>query len=172
MKKLLFFGLLFGAQALMASEGEGITMDVIIKQIGKFHPLVLHFPAALVPMTFLVIFLSKFIKGQEFWRKTIPYFVYFSTLMAVVASTLGLLLAADMGDLEGMLLNHKHLTLTFTAYMIGFSAFMFFSKPNFEDEPPMSWVIISGLGAALLGAAAHFGGESVHGDLFIILEYL
>jgi uncharacterized membrane protein len=170
MKKLLLL-LLLPATSLMASEG-GITGEVIIEQIGKFHPLALHFPAALTPLALIVALAARFIKGQEFWSRTIPYFMHGATITAIAAATLGLLLSANMGELEGTLAAHKHMALFFTAYMIVYSIVLLVKKYDFTKEVPTLVIIMSGIAAAILGAAAHYGGITTHGDLFIILEYL
>lgn len=169
MKKLLFLLLL--PLAAFASEG-GITSEIIIEQIGKFHPLVLHFPAVLVPLSLIVALTSRFIKGQEFWSRTVPYFVHVGTLTAIVAATLGLMLSANMGELEGTLLSHKHMALFFTGYMIIYSIVLFVKKVDFTQKVPNFVIALSGIGATLLGIAAHYGGITTHGDLFIILDYL
>lgn len=170
MKKLLLL-LLMPFTNLLASEG-GITSEVLIEQIGKFHPLILHFPVALTPLLFVAALASKFIKGQQFWSQTIPYLVHAVTLTSIAAASLGLVLGSTMGELEGDLLFHRNFAILFTLYMIVFSITIFVKKVDFSRETPLFVLIMSGIGATLVGIAGHFGGITTHGELFIILEYL
>lgn len=170
MKKLLLLLLLpFGS--LVASES-GITSAVLIEQIGKFHPLVLHFPVVLAPLSFIVALASKYIKGQQFWSQTIPYLVHATTLTSIAAAFFGLVLGATMGELDGTLLMHRNLAILFTLFMVAFSIMLLIKKADFKNETPRFALIMTGIAAHVVGAAGHYGGITTHGDLFIILQYL
>lgn len=169
--RLLVTVMIVFSASLWASE-EGLTTDIIIEQIGKFHPLVLHFPAVFIPLTLITMLVGNYIPGQEFWRKTVPYFLHGSTIMALAASALGLLLTANMNSLEGTLYYHRLFALILCGWLIIVSLVCLKLKPNFEQKVPVLFIVLAFISANLLGIAAHFGGITTHGELLIIFEYL
>ena len=169
MKKTLFT-ILFASTfstSLLASEGGMINL--LIEQMGKTHPMILHFPIVLI--TFLpIVILATYFPWGKFWGKTVPYFIHLGTITAIAATALGLMLAFNVENIEGTLSLHRTFAILTTLYMVAFSAYVFAKKINFDNEIPKSIFILSSIGTLLISIAAHFGGTTTHGELIILFQ--
>jgi mono/diheme cytochrome c family protein len=137
----------------------------ILADAGKFHFLLLHFPIA-----FLVA-----AAAGELWasgrKQTVPsasvrFCLLSGAATAVVAAALGWCYAAagHGAALPFTLFWHRWLGTGVAAWSVGTALLMEWDVRRGKRQSIGQLAVL--LGAALVGAAAHFGGELVHGSLF------
>jgi uncharacterized membrane protein len=144
-----------------------VEVSLIIEQIGKFHPILVHFPVALICFLPLVLIASNFEFGK-IWRPTIPYFVHLGSLSSIATSFVGYLWMWERETISNQLMWHRNLGFATTAIMVVISVFIFFRKTDFEKERPRIVLLLSLAAIILLHITAHLGGTLVHGEFLIL----
>lgn len=158
------------ANVAAAQTTTGLSPERVVSQLGKFHPLILHFPIVIITLLPLVLLVSRLPRGHS-WIPTIPWFIHLGALSAVVAALLGLAAARDWagGVLTPALLWHRNLTLATTTIMVLLSLYTFLKKPDFSRT--RAAILLASLLATLaLTLGAHLGAEAVHGRTFILFS--
>ena len=153
--------------ALAGTAFSGLDTEHIVAQLGKFHPLVLHFPIVMITAIPLVVTLSYFDFG-EIWRPTIPYLVHAATLTALATLLLGLAAARSYPTLPTELIWHRNLTFVATILLTLLSVYFAYRRPHFSTRLPRLVLAYSLLIFALVAIGAHLGAEAVHGRIFIL----
>jgi uncharacterized membrane protein len=129
--------------------------------------VLLHFPVVLLSLIPLVVGVSLLPFGK-IWKPTIPYFVHLGTLSAIPTALFGYFLIDAKDTISNGLEWHERLGYIVTAFMVIFSLLLLIKKPNFNERAPIWVMALAVLAAGLVTAAAHLGGESVHGSLLVI----
>lgn len=165
---LFLLTLTLSASSAFASEVAVGSLQ-IIPQLGKLHPMVLHFPIVLLMLLPPILVLTQF-KFGAIWRPIVPYFVHLATLTALPTAIVGLLAASTMSALSDGLIYHRNLTLAATAISVVMSLYLVVKRPNFREKAPFALLALSFLTAGILTLGAHFGAETVHGKTFILFD--
>jgi len=137
----------------------------VITFLGKFHPVVVHFPITLILTGFFFVWLGFFYKKELFDQAGI-WITYLAALSAAVAVLLGL--AAGSGAsypdlLTGYFSWHRILGIStgVLSLISAYLAFRFQRKPSSRNG---WWFRISLLlTAALVGITGHFGATLIYG---------
>ena len=86
-----------------------IRLPVWFQSLGRMHPLMLHFPIALLLLALLMEFFRfspKYI-GQEFYQSFTKNLFLFAALMSLITALMGLFLSLEEGYSGDVLDRHK-----------------------------------------------------------------
>ena len=141
------------------------TPSRIVRFAGKFHPISVHFPIALLLSALGAIGLANLVNGPRFLEAA-RVFVLIGAPMAVVATALGWAAGANAGypgELATVLTRHRWLgTATAIAAIVTLIA-----SERYWRQPTMvaRYVFLVALGgtAVLVALSGHFGGTLIHG---------
>lgn len=128
------------------------------------HHLVIHFPIAFATLSGLLA-VYGLVRSSNEWVRAASVLTYLTALVAFVAAASGLLAAGHFveggGDASAVAL-HRNLALGATAVLL--IAAVVSWRASRPGAPPGSRVAggISILGAVVVSAAGHFGGEVLH----------
>ncbi len=165
-----------GTHGLAEQEGHDHATDhaepsSVIGFLGKFHPVVVHFPIALVIIAATFLGLGIVEKFQQFNLLSV-YLVYFAALSALAAATLGLIAGSGASYpslLENYFWWHRSLGIA-SGILTQVSAFLAyrFQKDNSSGRL-WSFRIVLALNAVLVGITGHLGAMLVYGPDYFTL---
>ncbi len=138
------------------------TTDRVLAFGGKFHPVVVHFPIALLMTGTLAECLAML--GWRGGRDAARLCVPLGAIAAIVATVLGLLSASYEGYATPTIGGHRLLGII--ASVLGLAAAIAMPAPHQIKASAGRMLAYRGLlliAAALTGLAGHQGGEIVHG---------
>jgi uncharacterized membrane protein len=106
------------------------------------HPMIVHFPVALITVGFLAEVVSLFFKSEKCLSKTGFYLMVLGALAAIVAWTTGQLFTSEPAQGEIVRVFEKHETgaLTTMILMIIGSAFRIWLVLQKKEETQLKWV--------------------------------
>ncbi|RIW15703.1 cytochrome C [Algoriphagus lacus] len=153
---LLLFFLLFESY---------IHIPLWMQPIGRLHPVMLHFPIALL---LLALFLELFrfkpeFRSQAFFQKFSGNLFLFSILTGLIAAIMGLFLAQEEGYSGQMLNWHK-----WSGAGMVFLASLVYAFRNYPWYPGNIANVGIGVTALSIILAGHFGSNLTHGENFIL----
>ena len=146
----------------------GVAGEGLPRFLGRFHPLVLHFPVALLPLA-LAIELLRF--APEPWRRwcsgSLPILTL-AALFAIATAILGILLAANEGHAGTLIERHRTFGIAvalMTIVALGLRVMMdVFPRRRFFT--PVLLGLLSTT-CVVMVLAAHDGGNMVHGQNYL-----
>lgn len=142
-----------------------IVLPVWFQSLGRMHPLMLHFPIALLLLVLLMEFFrfSPKYKDQKFYQSFTKNLFLFAALTSLITALMGLFLSLEEGYSGEVLDRHKWsgAALVFFASIL----YAFRNRPWYQEKIAR---ISTGLTAVTLILAAHFGAILTHGDDFIL----
>ena len=156
--------LLFCSTTAAGGEPEGLSRA--IQFAGRFHPLAVHFPIALILAAVLAEFLL-FVTGRRGFSEAGHFAVVTGALGAIAAITLGLASAAYAsysGKYADTLALHRGLGIAAGAFAVLAAVLSALSRRE-KASPRLVWVYRGALliAAALVGVAGHLGATLVYG---------
>jgi uncharacterized membrane protein len=143
-----------------------IALPVWLQAFGRMHPLILHFPIALLLLALLMEFFrfGPEYRDLPFYRNFTRYLLLFSVLTALVAALMGLFLSLEEGYAGGEVLAwHK-----WSGSGLVFLASLMYALRNHPKYTEKTARIGAGLTAVALVMAGHFGATLTHGENFIL----
>jgi uncharacterized membrane protein len=117
--------------------------------IGKWHPVILHFPIVLILITVI-----------QYWRKDV-YFDWFlsgTTFFTLLTAITGFLLSLEGGTKGELILKHQWLGVS-----VSFIMAIWFWLDHGKHLKIVSTSIIQGVLIILIVVTGHFGGMVTHG---------
>lgn len=138
-------------------------MDILVALFGRFHPMLVHFPIALLVVATGLRVLARVLKRPALNAGT-PVLVYLAAASAVVSAGAGLALAAGSswhGRAADQLELHRWLTLAGTVIAVA-AALLERARPQKENDVMNTVLLVVSTG--LVAAGAHLGGTLVFGD--------
>ena len=154
------------------ASGEGLPfLRRLLRLIGKFHPLVAHFPIALL-VGAAVAELAWLRTGQDWLTGAVRFCTLFGAAGALFTAALGWADALLFSS-SGTLTAHRWLGTSAALWAIpvvllseqGFRRRR--NSPNAAGEPRLWFQIMLFVGVALVGIAAHFGGSLEYGTDYL-----
>jgi uncharacterized membrane protein len=149
---------------MLIADGEtlGPVASAWIDFLGHLHPVVLHFPLALI-LVGAVAVLWNWLRGEEGVGEFAFHCLWIGAAMGVVASVSGWLFAEHEAGEEGLEL-HRWFAIAATGASVLVAGLATLAR---TDERP-GWVAVTRLGAlltaGLMAFAGHLGGNMVWGE--------
>lgn len=134
--------------------------------IGRFHPLLVHMPIALLLLAFLLEFMTRSKRFADL-RPSVSFVLFLGAVSAVFAVGAGLLLAISGGYGGDELWWHKWLGISVAVTAV---AAYVYKRKSLKTEVIQTRRVYGGLitvSALLLMAASHFGGSLTHGSDYL-----
>ena len=143
-----------------------LSIPVWLQPFGRMHPLMLHFPVALLLLALLMEFFrfGPEYRNLAFYKSFTRYLLLFSVLTALVAALMGVFLSLEEGYAGGGVLDwHKWsgAGLVFLASLL----YAFRNHPSYTQNVAR---VGTGMTAVALVLAGHFGATLTHGENFIL----
>lgn len=135
-----------------------------IRYAGKFHPLLLHLPIALLLLLVPVTLLYKNREKDESMGKAISLLLLYNALIATAAAIGGLLLAAGDSYDAQTLSRHKWLGI---ATAVASHALVYLHK--FFSYSTIAWKSSLAATVVILVFGSHYGGTLTHGEGYLSL---
>ena len=130
-----------------------LYVPILVKWIGHWHPLVLHFPIVLVLITII-----------QYWRKD-EYFSWYlniSTFLTLITATTGFLLSLESGSKSDLILTHQWLGIAVSYVMV-----FWYGLNQRIIQKKILTISIQGVLLFLIVITGHFGGMVTHGQDFL-----
>ncbi|MCQ8104634.1 DUF2231 domain-containing protein [Methylomonas sp. SURF-2] len=128
------------------------------------HPLLVHFPIALL-IVFFLLDLSGTLAGKADWRRAAGWFLYFGALFAGFTVAAGLLAAGSVahgGDVHEIMETHEHLGISVFALSAVLAGWRWLAKGQISGPANTLYLLSAGILAVLLIFTADFGGLMVY----------
>lgn len=140
----------------------------LLRWLGKFHILAIHFPIALLTAAAIAEVWCAWRRMREPWSP-VRFCVLVGTAGALGAAALGWL-HADAGGYGHsslpLLTLHRWIGTTAAVWSLGIAVFS--ERDARHGRRSQAFRVALWNGSALIGMAAHFGGNLVHGEDFFI----
>ncbi len=148
---------------------QGSTLDGVMSAAGRFHPMMVHFPIALLVSAALARCLM--LMGWVKWAgPAVRFCVLIGGISAVVAACLGWLNAGWPGSGESfgeVIFNHRWLGVATAVWGVVLIVMVEMEAGKSSKEISNLTTLGLFLGAGLVGAAGHFGGIMVFGPDYL-----
>lgn len=108
-----------------------------------FHPMVVHFPIALITAGFLADFIFLFFKNEKWLPKAGYYLMIIAAVSAVAAWSTGQLFTSEplQGEIVKVFERHETGGLITMILMVLGSAFRIWLVIKKKEETPLKWVV-------------------------------
>lgn len=129
------------------------------------HPMLVHFPIALVMFGFLADMASLYFKKEAWLSKAGFYLLLFGTLSALAAWLTGIFFTAPMSDSAGDIKSTHALFAWFTlGSLIAASVFRILLQARNRENANLKWVafVFYALAAVFVSITGFFGGSLVY----------
>ncbi|MEO0338579.1 MAG: c-type cytochrome domain-containing protein [Bacteroidota bacterium] len=130
---------------------------------GRFHALIVHLPIGFMLLGGCFYLLSRK-ASWRFLEKTLPLTFLLTSLGALIAVGMGLLLAEEGGYNEQILLRHRIFGLTTT--LLSGILYLHFSGRFWRHKAIANWGL--SIGILLLFITGHLGGQLTHGSDYLL----
>lgn len=161
-------GILFGGNILLLFFllfESYIDIPLWMQTFGRMHPLMLHFPIALLLLALLLEFFRyrPEFKSQTFFQSFSRYLLLFSILTGLVAAIMGLFLSQEEGYSGQTLDWHK-----WTGAAMVFLASLIYAFRNYSWYQEKAAKVGIGITTLSIILTGHFGATLTHGENFIL----
>ena len=129
--------------------------------LGRFHPMVIHFPIAL----FLAAFAAETmfaLTGNELFRSALRFTVWGGALSATLAAPLGWMFAAAGGTEEGWILE-THRWTGIAAVALGLTILWILERTERQGGSRLLLRVALAIQASLIGTVGFLGGSLIYG---------
>jgi uncharacterized membrane protein len=135
-----------------------------IASMGNIHPLVVHFPIALLTVFFVLDLVGTMAKKQQ-WREVASSFLYLGTLAAlftVIAGHIAADTVAHGGNVHAIMEKHEDLGMAILSLATALSAWRLKHKGLLQGYLNGVFLALSALLCVLIVLAADLGGLMVY----------
>ena len=127
--------------------------------IGRFHPMIVHFPVSLVFVALFMEIIAGFKKTINF-KTAVKLLIVISAVSSVIAVITGLLLSGS-GDYGAEALSRHQWAGIVTMILVSFTAFAWY---KFSGAVQKVFLVITAVGVTIAG---HYGASLTHGDEYL-----
>jgi uncharacterized membrane protein len=144
---------------------EQTTSDLVLF-FGRFHPLILHLPIGFLLIAFVLEIMSRY-KKFEAYKPAVGLILFLGAVSAVVAASLGLMLAQGGGYGEDLLSLHQWLGIG--AAVAAIASLVLHQMAQKQKNPALDKAYVSTMSVMIivLMAAGHYGGSLTHGSDYL-----
>lgn len=135
-----------------------------LSALDNVHPLLVHFPIALLSIFVLLDICGTWANKAE-WRRGAGWFLYSGALFAGFTVVAGLLAAASIahgGDEHEIMENHEHLGIAVFLLAAVLAAWRWFAKGQIAGPANTLYLLCAGILAGVLMFTADLGGLMVY----------
>ncbi|AMK78874.1 MULTISPECIES: DUF2231 domain-containing protein [Methylomonas] len=135
-----------------------------IAALQNIHPLLVHFPIALLTLFFTLDVIGSLAKRSE-WRQIAGAFLYLGTVFAALTVAAGLAAAATVahgGNVHDIMEHHEHLGISVLSLASILSAWRLLSKGHIVGPANSLYLLLAAILSALLAFTADLGGLMVY----------
>lgn len=135
-----------------------------ITALENVHPLLVHFPIALLTLFFTLDLIGSLAKRAE-WRQIAGAFLYLGTVFAAVTVAAGLVAAANVahgGNVHDIMEHHEHLGISVLSLAALLSAWRLLSKGHIVGPANTLYLLLAAILSGLLAFTADLGGLMVY----------
>ncbi len=138
----------------------------IVLFFGRFHPLMLHLPIGFLVIAFTLEVLSRFDKFRKY-KPAVGFVLLLGAASAVVAATLGYMLAQGGGYNEQLLSIHQWSGIGVAVASV--VAFLLYRQAQKKSSVVLDRAYVSVMSVMVLSltVAGHFGGSLTHGSDYL-----
>lgn len=138
-------------------------LPTLARVFARTHPMVVHFPIALLIVAAMADWLGVFARRQKEWLPVVRWMLVISSLSAVFAITAGWMLAEQEGYKPATVFLHRWLGVaTAVVSWVGWGLLEWAERTGSRRLRWAARVLIL-LGAVLVSVTGHTGGELVYG---------
>ena len=150
---------------LSGQGGDGFLATLLpgLAGMNNIHPLVVHFPIALLTLFFILTVFATLSKKTH-WQNISSYFLYFGALTAVFTVIAGFVAAYSVehdDTVHHIMLRHQHIGLTVTSLAIVLSIWRY-KAGSLTGGAQHFFLILAGVMVVLLMLGADLGGLMVY----------
>src|SRR3972149_7206570 len=131
-----------------------------IYEMPNIHPLIVHFPIALLT-SFLFMELLNFITGKESFRAAATWMLYLGTIGALAAVLAGLWAASTVEhpeEVHEILLKHRNLGITVLALSVLLSVWRIYVRGSFSRKGQVLHLVVAFITVTGMALCAGNGG--------------
>ncbi len=144
---------------------EESVWTALLRLLGRLHPLVVHFPIALLVVAYLLELLT--LNGRRKGLKEgIQWMVYIGAGSALLATVFGLFLQR-FDDYSGELVQNHQFSGIATTLLAGITAFLLYRHTQGHRQNKLGYRISFFFTIVSLTVAGHWGASLTHGDDFL-----
>jgi len=135
-----------------------------IHEMPNIHPLIVHFPIALLT-AFLLMELLNFFTGKESFRAAATWMLYLGAVGALGAVLAGLWAASTVSHYEevhAVMLKHRNIGITVLALSLFLSAWRIYSGGRFSGKGQAFHLAIAFIMVTIMALGADKGGLMVY----------
>jgi uncharacterized membrane protein len=140
-----------------------------IEMIGRFHPMLIHFPIAWMILLTLAELYNSIDRRTSWWRPGF-YLHILAFLSFIPAALTGLILAAHSGsdpEFLRLMVPHRNLNLAGAALCFASLAVKVKASKDIQTVTRIAVLLLVLAGTSLVSIASHYGGEMVYGESFL-----
>ena len=134
-------------------------------ELSHIHPMLVHFPIALVVFGFVADFAYLLYKKEACLSKTGFYLLVAGTLSAMVALLSGVLFTSEMSGAAGEIQETHELFAWLTvAFLTATSVFRIFLMAKNREDSNLKWIafVLYGIATLSVSLTGFFGGTLVY----------
>ncbi len=135
-----------------------------ISTMENMHPLLVHFPIALL-LSFVVLDFLGSLLGKSNWRGVASWFLYSGTLMAVFTVAAGLIAADSVAhgdEVHAIMEHHEHLGISLLLLAGVLTLWRLLAKPLPAAAANTLYLLLAGVMSVLILFTADLGGLMVY----------
>ncbi|MCC6503735.1 MAG: DUF2231 domain-containing protein [Deltaproteobacteria bacterium] len=135
-----------------------------IYEMPNIHPLIVHFPIALLT-SFLLMELLNFVTGKESFRAAATWMFYLGTIGALAAVLAGLWAASTVehsDEAHKVLLKHRNLGIIVLALSVLLSAWRIYVRGSFSRKGQVLHLVVAFITVTVTALGADKGGLMVY----------
>jgi Planctomycete cytochrome C/Fn3 associated len=142
---------------------DSIELPVWLQAAGRFHPVLLHFPIALIVLLMLITLFRRRLSSSESTDGVFSFIIYLTAFFASLSAILGLFLSIE-GGYDTVLINrHKMAGIT-----ISLLAYTLLLVHLYAERIKWLFPGLLGLTVICLVIGSHFGATLTHGENYLM----
>ena len=157
--------LLTNIEKLISQEPADIFSSIMpgLANIPNIHPLLVHFPIALLTVFFVVDLAGSVVKNSDI-RRTAGWFLYFGTLGALLAVAAGLQAASTVphtSAVHDIMMQHRSYGITVASLSVLLSVWRFLVHGHFRALANIIYLGLAAITCIIMMLGADLGGLMV-----------